>query len=595
MSRVGTYIENKCAYGIVWKAMDRKSREVIALKKIYDAFRNPTDAQRTFREIMFLQAFKDHPNIVRLYSIHRAINNQDIYLGFEYMETDLHNVIKRGNILKDIHKRYIMYQMLSATRYIHSGNVIHRDQKPSNVLLDSSCRAKIADFGLARSVNHKDNMDGEMEVDPTLTNYVATRWYRAPEILTASKKYTKCVDMWSLGCILGEMLRGKPLFQGNSTINQVEKIMAALPTPSQEDIISVCSGYGSALVSTQPTPDRSLHSLMEGYPEDARDLVESLIVLNPNHRLTASEALEHEYVRRFYRKSGEMIMPYNVVPPLRDDVQLSVDDYRNKLYEYINTGGGHLSTTPKISIRNQRLTISNQRMIPTAPQQPPPPTRQRSLILRPRREQAEYQTTLHRPQTVVKRSNTSMIDDNSMHMTQGRLTSSQAQQRQPTAKSAATTTYERNHKQGITPIRKSMSSKSSNTVHSEPKIYCKRRVDYTEGANMTPAAGDIGRMQHGFSQLNLATPISYPNASDDIQLTIDTQKLRQTITSGHQFPETVPSNHNLEPASRYSIRQKKYSSVSADEGQQYYQYKDYGVITESALHELTRNLRSGVR
>lgn len=139
--------------------------------------------------------------------------------------------------------------------------------------------------------------------------------------------------MWSLGCILGEMLRGKPLFQGNSTINQVEKIMAALPTPSQEgiihnknkqlyiiiifyplrcfyhlyvyckfsiitDIISVCSGYGSALVSTQPTPDRSLHSLMEGYPEDARDLVESLIVLNPNHRLTASEALEHEYVRR---------------------------------------------------------------------------------------------------------------------------------------------------------------------------------------------------------------------------------------------------------------------------------------------------------
>lgn len=100
-----------------------------------------------------------------------------------------------------------------------------------------------------------------------------------------------------------------------------------------------------------------------------------------------------------------------------------------------------------------------------------------------------------------------------MHMTQGRLTSSQTQQRQPTAKSAATTTYERNHKQGITPIRKSMSSKSSNVVHSEPKIYCKRRVDYTEGANMTPAAGDIGRMQHGFSQLNLATPISYPVSS----------------------------------------------------------------------------------
>lgn len=148
----------KGAYGIVWKAMDRKTKDVVAVKKIFDAFRNQTDAQRTFREIMFLQSFKNHPNIVKLHSIHRCVfniffnqslivtitcraaNNRDIYLGFEYMETDLHNVIKRGNILKDIHKRYIMYQLLKAMKYIHSGNVIHRDLKPSNVLLDSLCR-----------------------------------------------------------------------------------------------------------------------------------------------------------------------------------------------------------------------------------------------------------------------------------------------------------------------------------------------------------------------------------------------------------------------------------------------------------------------
>ncbi|CAH2097539.1 unnamed protein product [Euphydryas editha] len=177
----------KGAYGIVWKAIDRKTKDVVAIKKIFDAFRNQTDAQRTFREIIFLQSFRNHPNIVKLHSIHRALNNRDIYLGFEYMETDLHNVIKRGNILKDIHKRYIMYQMLKATKYIHSGNVIHRDQKPSNVLIDSACRVKLADFGLARSVSSMYS-GGEDGADPCLTDYVATRWYRAPEILIASKR-----------------------------------------------------------------------------------------------------------------------------------------------------------------------------------------------------------------------------------------------------------------------------------------------------------------------------------------------------------------------------------------------------------------------
>lgn len=103
------------------------------------------------------------------------------------MDTDLHVVIKRGNILRDCHKRYIMYQLLCATKYIHSGNVIHRDQKPSNVLLDQKCRCKVADFGLARSLTSTGNNDGDS--DPNLTDYVATRWYRAPEILIASKRF----------------------------------------------------------------------------------------------------------------------------------------------------------------------------------------------------------------------------------------------------------------------------------------------------------------------------------------------------------------------------------------------------------------------
>ncbi|KAG7156531.1 Mitogen-activated protein kinase 15-like [Homarus americanus] len=221
------------AYGIVWKAIDRRTGEVVAVKKIFDAFRNETDAQRTFREIVFLLEFSSHPNVIRLLNVLRADNNKDIYLVFQFMETDLHNVIKKGNVLEDIHRRYIMYQLFRAARYLHSGSVIHRDLKPSNLLLDSDCRVKVADFGLARSVEPCALV--EPQGDPTLTNYVATRWYRAPEILLNSKRYTLGVDMWSLGCILGEMLLGKPMFPGSSTLDQIERIMSVISPPCRED------------------------------------------------------------------------------------------------------------------------------------------------------------------------------------------------------------------------------------------------------------------------------------------------------------------------------------------------------------------------
>lgn len=189
----------KGAYGIVWKVMDKKTRNILALKKIFDAFQNATDAQRTFREIMFLQEL-DHENIIKLYNVIRADNDRDIYLVFEYMETDLHAVI-RAKILEDIHKQYILYQTIKSLKYMHSADLLHRDLKPSNILLNSDCLVKVADLGLARSVAVK-----EEGAAPVLTEYVATRWYRAPEILLGSQKYTKGVDMWSLGCILGEMV-----------------------------------------------------------------------------------------------------------------------------------------------------------------------------------------------------------------------------------------------------------------------------------------------------------------------------------------------------------------------------------------------------
>uniref|UniRef100_A0A8D3A7R3 Mitogen-activated protein kinase 15 n=1 Tax=Scophthalmus maximus TaxID=52904 RepID=A0A8D3A7R3_SCOMX len=307
----------KGAYGIVWKAVDRQTGEIVAVKKIFDAFRNRTDAQRTFREIMLLQEFGDHPNIVKLLNVIRAQNDKDIYLIFEYMDSDLHAVIKKGTLLKDIHKR----------------NVIHRDQKPSNVLLDTDCVVKLCDFGLARSLNQIQEDSG----NPALTEYVATRWYRAPEILLGSTRYTKGVDMWSLGCILGEMLLGKAVFPGTSTINQIEKIMSAIPHPSPEDILAIKSEYGSSVIQRMLLkPQVPLEDLLQpSMPPDALDLLRGLLVFNPDKRLTAEQALQHPYVARFHNPAKEPSFYYDVVLPVEDDVQLSVVQYRNKLYEVL--------------------------------------------------------------------------------------------------------------------------------------------------------------------------------------------------------------------------------------------------------------------
>ncbi|XP_032172616.1 mitogen-activated protein kinase 15 isoform X14 [Mustela erminea] len=323
----------KGAYGIVWKAVDRRTGEVVAIKKIFDAFRDKTDAQRTFREITLLQELGDHPNIIRLLDVIRAENDRDIYLVFESMDTDLNAVICKGRLLKDTHKRYIIYQLLRATKFIHSGHVIHRDQKPSNVLLDSSCLVKLCDFGLARSL-------GDLPEGPegqALTDYVATRWYRAPEVLLSSSWYTPGVDMWSLGCILGEMLRGRPLFPGTSTLHQLELILETIPPPSKEDLLALGSSYSASILPClRAWPRQPLDTLLPpDTPPEALDLLRGLLVFAPDKRLSAAQALQHPYVQRFHCPAREWTLDSAVRLPVLEGVQLSAPEYRSRVYQMI--------------------------------------------------------------------------------------------------------------------------------------------------------------------------------------------------------------------------------------------------------------------
>jgi len=319
----------KGAYGVVWKAIDRKSREVVALKKIFDAFQNATDAQRTFREVMFLQDLNNHDNIVRLLNVLKAENDRDLYLIFEYMETDLHAVIRAG-ILEEVHKSYVMYQLLKALKYMHSGELLHRDIKPSNLLLNSDCMVKLADFGLARSVSQLNTHDGH---NPILTDYVATRWYRAPEILLGSTKYTYGVDMWSAGCILGELLLGKPVFPGSSTMNQLDRIMEFTGRPSAEDIEAIDSPFAATMMeSCTVTHARPLHDIFPRASAAAADLLKKLLVFNPNKRLSPEQVLKHPFVVQFHNPVDEPEAGRVFVLPISDNTKYTVAEYRDRLY-----------------------------------------------------------------------------------------------------------------------------------------------------------------------------------------------------------------------------------------------------------------------
>lgn len=314
------------AYGIVWKIIERKSRKSFALKKCFDSFRNEVDAQRTYREVKYLQQLRHHENIVKLVSVFQPEDGRDIYLIFDYMPTDLY-VLIRANILQDIHIQYIIYQLLAALKYVHDAGLIHRDIKPSNILVDSNARVKLCDFGLCRSISYAQN-EGKM-----FTDYVATRWYRAPEILLCSTRYSEKIDIWSAACILGEMIRSRPLIPGHSTMNQVEKIVQITGMPTDKDLNEIQSPFAEIMLSNISIFEKVyLSSLLRCKDSsDALQLMKGMMKFNALERYSAELALAHRYVSDFHNPSTEKNFEGSIKIELDDDIRFSIDKYREKL------------------------------------------------------------------------------------------------------------------------------------------------------------------------------------------------------------------------------------------------------------------------
>ncbi|CAL1699345.1 unnamed protein product [Somion occarium] len=228
------------AYGIVCSAVHRPSGRKVAIKKIAP-FDHSMFCLRTLRELKLLKFLSEagvSENIISILDIIKPPSIEqfkEVYLIQELMETDMHRVIRTQD-LSDDHAQYFIYQTLRALKALHSADVIHRDLKPSNLLLNANCDLKVCDFGLARSVKTAEPSGTETGF---MTEYVATRWYRAPEIMLTFKQYTKAIDIWSVGCILAEMLSGKPLFPGRDYHHQLTLILDVLGTPTLDEFYAI--------------------------------------------------------------------------------------------------------------------------------------------------------------------------------------------------------------------------------------------------------------------------------------------------------------------------------------------------------------------
>ena len=237
------------AYGVVVKckvdtskSVDGKSTpedpnaEQVAIKAIPRAFHDEIDAKRILREIKLLKHLKHH-NVIRILDmipppkadIRHIDDFRDVYIVADLMETDLHRIIYSKQKLEIEHCQYFIYQVLCGLKFIHSANVIHRDLKPSNLLVNSDCLIKICDFGLARGIVSENDEDAEkVGGSMLLTEYVVTRWYRAPEIMLACNQYSKAIDIWGVGCIFAELINRKAMFPGDDYIHQVRLIFTTL-------------------------------------------------------------------------------------------------------------------------------------------------------------------------------------------------------------------------------------------------------------------------------------------------------------------------------------------------------------------------------
>jgi len=272
-------------YGVVYRAIDKNTGRTVALKKVRLDRTEEGIPQTALREVSILQEIH-HQNVVNLLDVICA--DGKLYLIFEYVDQDLKKAIdKRAGGFTGIALKKLVYQLIDGLYFCHRHRIIHRDLKPANILLTSDNTLKIADFGLARAFQVPLH---------TYTHEVVTLWYRAPEILLGEKHYTPAVDMWSVGCIFAELVRGKVLFRGDSEIGQLYEVFQVLGTPQENNGswsgVSKLPDYRDVFPKWNPQPLQNILPQLDG---QGIDLLSQMLKYHPGDRISAKEALKHPW------------------------------------------------------------------------------------------------------------------------------------------------------------------------------------------------------------------------------------------------------------------------------------------------------------
>ncbi|MBA0755182.1 hypothetical protein Gogos_020866 [Gossypium gossypioides] len=300
------------SYGIVCSSINRETNEKVAIKKISNVFQNHVDALRTLRELKLLRQIR-HDNVVALKDIMMPTQRtsfKDVYLVYELMDTDLLQIIKSSQPLSNDHCKYFLFQLLRGLKYLHSANILHRDLKPGNLLINANCDLKICDFGLARTSRGNEQF---------MTEYVVTRWYRSPELLLCCDNYGTSIDVWSVGCIFAEILGRRPIFPGTGCLNQLNLIIGVLGSQQEADLQFIDNPKARRYIESLPF-STGIH-LSRLYPQAdplAIDLLQRMLIFDPSKRITVTEALQHPYMATLYDPRCN--------PPARVPINLDIDE-----------------------------------------------------------------------------------------------------------------------------------------------------------------------------------------------------------------------------------------------------------------------------
>ena len=270
-------------YGVVYKCQNKETKKLVALKKIRLENEDEGMPSTAIREISILKQLH-HPNIVNLLDLIHG--EKKLYLVFEFLDHDLKKYLNlNGSPLSPQLVKSYLYQILLAIKYCHSKRILHRDLKPQNLLIDKNGIIKVGDFGLARAFGIPIK---------TLTHEILTLWYRAPEILLGQKEYSTPVDMWSVGLIFFEMAHRKPLFAGDSEIDQIFKIFQMYGTPNEKTWPGITKLPEFKLTFPQ-FKGKGIESYNKNLESLGLDLLSKMLQLDPCKRISAKAALNHPY------------------------------------------------------------------------------------------------------------------------------------------------------------------------------------------------------------------------------------------------------------------------------------------------------------